>query len=157
MTFKPGKSGNPKGRPKGSADKRTRLRGLLEPHAPAIVEKCIQMALDGDSNAMRLCIERLIPRAKDEPLVMDAAKDISGKDALKFIGDELLVKVMSGELTAEEAKCVLDVLKGYRENILVEELQARLEFIEKTIKANGRSILNPNSKVLPCGREKIDF
>jgi hypothetical protein len=34
MGFKKGESGNPDGRPTGSKDKRTELRGLLRRHEP---------------------------------------------------------------------------------------------------------------------------
>lgn len=66
MTFKKGISGNIQGRPKGIVDKRIELRSLLVPHAEALVNKAVELALAGDSNALRLCIDRLIPKAKDE-------------------------------------------------------------------------------------------
>lgn len=61
MAFKKGKSGNPKGRPAGTGDKRRELRALLEPHASALIEKAVQMALGGDTTALRLCLDRIIP------------------------------------------------------------------------------------------------
>lgn len=61
MSFKKGQSGNPKGRPAGTKDKRRELRALLEPHAPALIEKAVQMALKGDTTALRLCLDRLLP------------------------------------------------------------------------------------------------
>lgn len=64
MTFKAGQSGNPKGRPKGSKDKRTELRELLEPHAPELIQKAVDMALGGDVSALKMCLDRLIPPIK---------------------------------------------------------------------------------------------
>ncbi|MES2728985.1 MAG: DUF5681 domain-containing protein [Pseudomonadota bacterium] len=61
MTFIAGRSGNPNGRPKGAGDKRTEMRSLLEPHAPALIEKAVQMALAGDVTALKLCLDRIIP------------------------------------------------------------------------------------------------
>src|SRR3990167_9567009 len=66
MTFKPGESGNPTGRPKGIIDKRSELRSLLETHAKEIIEKLIERAKIGDDVAMRLCVDRLIPRVKPD-------------------------------------------------------------------------------------------
>lgn len=37
------------------------LRELLEIHAPALVEKAAQMALAGDTTALKLCLDRIIP------------------------------------------------------------------------------------------------
>lgn len=64
MAFVKGKSGNPLGRPKGVQDKRTILRSYLEPHAEALINKAVSMALDGDTTALKLCLERLIPSMK---------------------------------------------------------------------------------------------
>jgi len=66
MKFEPGRSGNPSGRPRGSADRRSELRAMLEPHAPALLEKVIQMALEGDLVAMKLCLERCLPSLRPE-------------------------------------------------------------------------------------------
>jgi hypothetical protein len=67
--FQPGQSGNPQGRPAGSLNKHTQLIRLLEPHAEAIVQKTVDLALLGDPNALRLCLERLIPKATERPTV----------------------------------------------------------------------------------------
>ncbi|MCU7807824.1 MAG: hypothetical protein KZQ73_08165, partial [Candidatus Thiodiazotropha sp. (ex Semelilucina semeliformis)] len=68
MTFKKGKSGNPKGRPKGVADRRTLFRKHIESKAEDLIKKVVEMALDGDVRAMKLCLERITPpmRPKDE-------------------------------------------------------------------------------------------
>ena len=64
MTYEKGQSGNPSGRPPGIRDKRTALRALLEPHAPALIAKAVEMAKAGDATALRICLDRLIPPAK---------------------------------------------------------------------------------------------
>ena len=51
MKYTKGKSGNPKGRPRGIRDKRVELRSLLEPHAAELVQKAVELAKDGDSAA----------------------------------------------------------------------------------------------------------
>ena len=66
MAFEKGQSGNPAGRPPGLPDKRTRLRTLLDPHKESLVDKAVELALGGDTAALRLCIERLIPAAFSE-------------------------------------------------------------------------------------------
>ena len=66
--YKPGQSGNPAGRPRGIRDKRTELRGLLEPHAAKLVNKAVEMALEGDATAPRICIDRLVPALRPQDL-----------------------------------------------------------------------------------------
>ena len=65
MGWKPGQSGNPAGRKPGTS-KVAKLRVLLEPHADALVNKAVELALAGDPQALRLCLERLIPALKPE-------------------------------------------------------------------------------------------
>jgi hypothetical protein len=66
MKFEPGQSGNPAGRPKGSGDRRSGLRSLLDPHAPALIEKAVEMALSGDMAALKLCLDRCLPAYRQE-------------------------------------------------------------------------------------------
>jgi hypothetical protein len=58
--FKPGQSGNPSGRPHGSRNKATlALEALLDGEGEAITRKAIEKALEGDTAALRLCLERI--------------------------------------------------------------------------------------------------
>lgn len=68
MAFVKGRSGNPLGRPVGSTDKRTALRELLEPHAENLVNKVVELALQGDVTAIKICLDRLIPTVKSVEL-----------------------------------------------------------------------------------------
>ena len=61
MKFKPGQSGNPAGKPKGVKDRRTELRALLVPHAQELIDKVVALAKAGDTTALRILIDRLIP------------------------------------------------------------------------------------------------
>jgi Family of unknown function (DUF5681) len=69
MQFQKGQSGNPAGRPRGSRNRTTILmQALLADRAEAIGRKVIQLAEDGDMAAIRLCMDRLAPAPKDEPV-----------------------------------------------------------------------------------------
>ena len=61
MTFQPGQSGNPAGRPKGSVNRQlAMLREAVEQVLPLV----LQRALDGDTEAQKLILERGLPRFK---------------------------------------------------------------------------------------------
>lgn len=62
--FIKGQSGNPAGRPVGSKNKCTQFRELLEDDLPTLVSVLRDKALEGDMNAMRLLLERLVPRVQ---------------------------------------------------------------------------------------------
>jgi hypothetical protein len=53
---------NPKGRPKGSVSKYTLLaREMMTEKGPDVVDKVIEMALDGDVHCLKMCIDRILP------------------------------------------------------------------------------------------------
>jgi hypothetical protein len=82
--FKKGKSGNPSGRPSGSRNRvNLALEELLDGEANAIVRKAVEKAKEGDSIALRLCLERILPPRK-ERLINFALPPINAPaDALK--------------------------------------------------------------------------
>lgn len=59
--FKPGQSGNPSGRPKGSISLINRKRELMARHVPEIVQAINNLAVFGDvqtlTNCLRMAIE----------------------------------------------------------------------------------------------------
>jgi hypothetical protein len=98
-----GVSGNPAGRPRGSRNKATlALEALLEEGAEPLISKAMTMALAGDTAAMRLCLERILPARRDRLIHLDLppignAKEISG--ALSTI----LTAIGEGQITPGEA------------------------------------------------------
>src|SRR4030095_10313350 len=102
--FQKGESGNPAGRPPGIRDKRTAMRELLSPHAAELVGKAVEMALAGDSTALRICIDRLIPPAKatDEPVTLPS---LAG--SLAESGCIVLQALAEGSLSPGEAGTIM--------------------------------------------------
>lgn len=116
MSFKTGQSGNPNGRPKGIIDRRSKFRGLLETHAEAIIEKLVEGAKDGDPAALRLCVERLLPRVKPDTGIdfpLPEGRIDSGDNMLQ-IANDLTQAVASGAMTIEEADKFTTFLKCQR-------------------------------------------
>jgi len=90
--FTKGKSGNPTGRPKGVIDKRTALNGLLMPHAESLIKKVVELALLGDTQALRLCLDRLIPKLPNENINVNLEEDDKLVEATQKLLDELIKK-----------------------------------------------------------------
>lgn len=99
MPFKPGKSGNPSGKPKGARNKTTlAMQSLLDGEAEAITRKAVEMAKGGDTTAMRLVMERLIAPRKDRAVPFELPKLQTAADALKA-ATSIVEAVAAGDLT----------------------------------------------------------
>ena len=132
--FVKGQSGNPNGRPEGSRNKATILaQGLIDGQAEELIQKCVQMALDGDSTAMRLCIERLVPSRKDRPVNLDLPQMDCVEDTVNAMA-VISSGVGDGELTPSEGQVLSGMIENYRKAIETTELEGRIGELEKKAK-----------------------
>ena len=87
------------GRPKGSRNKATiAIESLLEGQAEALTQTAISKALDGDSIALRLCLDRIAPPMKDKPFVFPLPQMYDAMGASLAAGS-VLNAVSDGALT----------------------------------------------------------
>ena len=99
MPFEKGESGNPAGRPRGSRNRATLLmESLLADDAEAIGRKAIEMAKQGDMAAIRLCMDRLAPAPKGEPVAFELPPLEKPADSVAAAA-EIVAAVAAGELT----------------------------------------------------------
>ena len=131
QTFKPGQSGNPSGRPKGSRNKATlTMETLLDGEADAITRKAIEKALGGDPAALRLCMERIAPARRDRPIQFDFPKIETTSDAAKASA-ALVAAVARGDLTPSEASELGKLLESYVRTLEATDLEDRLARLER--------------------------
>jgi hypothetical protein len=129
---KPFSKGNP-GRPTGSRNKaRLALEALLEGEAEAITRKAIDMALDGDTTAMRLVMDRILPPQKDRPVSFALPKLEVAADAVKAAA-ALAEAVATGDLTPSEAGELSKLVDGFTRAVETHDVQQRLERIEAAL------------------------
>ena len=128
MTFQKGQSGNPKGRPRGISDKRVALRSLLDPHKEALVEKAVSLALEGDTQALKLCLERLIPPIKsvELPVHVEIEGETLADQARSVVG-----LAAQGEHSVREISSLMQAIAAMAKIIDVDELERRLTALEK--------------------------
>ncbi len=134
MKYKPGQSGNPHGKPKGTLNNKTRWLQLLESHADELVEKAIELAESGDTNILRFCLERIIPKAKDMPISLSLPEELDKTGALFKVGSNVLRDMASQKITPAEAKSLLDVLGAYRDTGLLDNLKEEISEIKAQVK-----------------------
>jgi hypothetical protein len=131
--FQKGVSGNRKGRPLGSRNQSIlAAEKLMENQAAAITQKCVDMAMDGDPTALKLCISRLIPIRRERSISL-ALRPLEGsKDALRAIGT-VLEAIGSGVITPGEGTAVARLLEVQREAFEIVELENRLNALEARV------------------------
>ena len=122
--------GNP-GKPTGSRHRATQAAlDLLDVDSNALTAKAIEMALGGDTVALRLCLERIIPPRKDCPIAFDMPAMNSAADAAQAAG-AVLDAVAIGDLTPIEGAHIMALIESYRKTLEVAELETRITVLEQ--------------------------
>ncbi len=120
------------GRPAGARNKATMAAlELMDGEAEALSRKAVDLALAGDTVALRLCLERVAPPRKDAPVSFALPAMTSATDAAIAAG-AILQAVSSGDLTPSEAAQVMGLVDSYRRTLEVTELEARVAALENT-------------------------
>lgn len=126
-TFTTGNSGRPKG-----ARNRTTIAvlELLDGQAEALTQRAVELALAGDTVALRLCMDRIAPPKKDAPVAFSLPTMNCAKDAAEAAG-AVLQAVSMGDLTPTEAAQIMGLVDSYRLTLEVTELEARVAVLEQ--------------------------
>jgi hypothetical protein len=111
--FRKGQSGNPAGRPRGSRNAATlAVEAMLDGEAERLTRKAIDLALAGDTVALKLCIDRIYPARRDRPVTFALPPITSARDAAD-IAAAVAEAVAAGQLTPSEAAEIGKVIEIY--------------------------------------------
>lgn len=133
--FRPGQSGNPAGRPKGSKNHATMMAlALMECDLDSIVKNVIDAAKAGDMSAVKLVIDKLVPASKSRPITIELPKveDIASAQAAQAI---VVDAVANGELLADEGQMLSALIENQRKAVETGTLEMRLKAIEDSLGA----------------------
>ena len=125
--WKPGQSGNPKGRPAGSGEV-AKLRAAIADRVPELLSKLMAQALEGDTAAARLLLERAIAplKAAEQPQALTLPDG-----TLTDQGRAVLASVAAGELAPGQGAALLGAIGTLARVAEVDELAARITFLEQ--------------------------
>ena len=119
------------GRPKGSRNKATiAIESLLQGQAEALTQTAIKKALEGDSMALRLCMERIAPAPKDKSVSFSLPAMNDAMDASKA-ASSVISAVSEGELTPIEGTRVMGLIDSYRRTLELTEIEERIQALEE--------------------------
>lgn len=129
--FRPGQSGNPAGKPKGTRNRASALaEELLDGEAETMVRKAVELAKNGNITALRLCLDRILPPRHDRPVRFAMPVLNSAEDAAEAVG-AIATAVAHGELTPSEAAELSRVIEAYVKALETSEIERRLKILEE--------------------------
>lgn len=128
--FAKGISGNLSGRPPGSRNRASILmESLLEGEAEQLLRKAIELAKPGDTRALSLCLDRLMPLQKDRRVQFDLAPICSLHDIP--LGMMSIEEALSqGILTPPEGEIWSRILTAHANALSTADLLLRVEKLE---------------------------
>lgn len=128
--WKPGQSGNPAGRPPGSGEV-GKLRANIAEHVPAILDRLVAAAREGDVQAARLLLERCLPALK--PTELPQTIELPDGGSLTETGRAVLGAVGDGVLPAGEGAKLMGAIAALGRVAELDELAARIEVLEASL------------------------
>jgi hypothetical protein len=132
--WKPGQSGNPKGKTPGSGELQ-RLRASIAADVPDILAGLVLAAKGGDVQAARLILERVLPPVK--AIEQTQELDFPEGGTLTAQGRAVLSAVAVGELAPGQGAQLLAAIGSLARVTEIDELTARITTLEE--KQNGNS------------------
>lgn len=118
------------GRKHGARNKTTlAVEALLEGEHEQLTRAAISKALEGDTTALRLCLDRIAPARKDSPVAFELPPIKTAEDAVTASA-ALLGAVAAGEVTPDEAGRVMALLTAHKALVEAGDLEARIAALE---------------------------
>lgn len=124
--WKAGESGNPAGRKPGTGEV-ARIRAAIAAQVPALLEKLMTQALEGDTSAARLLLERAIAplKAAEQPQALTLPDG-----SLTAQGHAVLSAVAAGELAPGQGAALLGAIGTLARVVEVDDLARRIGVLE---------------------------
>ena len=127
---RPFRAGNP-GRPKGARRAATlAAEALLDGEAEALTRKAIDVALGGDTTALRLCIDRIIPPRRERLIEFALPPLKKAEDAATAMA-AIMAAVAGGELSLGEAESVGKLVELFVRSLEAGEFERRIRALEE--------------------------
>ena len=131
--FVKGQSGNPAGRMPGSRNRATVIaEQLLDCEVRSLTRKALEMALAGDTAALRLCLDRVIGPRRERPLNFTLPPIESAAD-LHTAMAAITGAVGRGELTTGEAWELSQTVDTFIRAIDAADFEHRLQRLETAL------------------------
>lgn len=127
--WQPGQSGNPKGRPVGSRNKKNVIADEFAKDGSAVARVVMDAALAGDMQAANMVLQRLSPplRARAEKVTFELTPDAP----LTTQAQQIMTAVAEGSIDPETGQLLINCITAFAGLKQVDELEARLQALEE--------------------------
>lgn len=130
--FKPNESGNPRGRPPGSRNKRTQLLDKImqaDDNARHIIETLVSKAQGGDTAAAEILLKRYQPppRSSLQPVQFDLDSSASPLQQCQ----QILAAVAAGDLAPDVGQSLISAVTALARIAELAELEQRIADLEE--------------------------
>jgi Family of unknown function (DUF5681) len=131
-SWRPGTSGNPRGRRPGSRNRLSALgESVLAREGTALLEKAVEMAKAGDVACLRLLIERIAPIPKASRFVALDLPPLKTVDDLVKASAVIVAEVAAGRLAMEDVGPLVALIEATVEAIRTNDHDQRLTALER--------------------------
>ena len=103
---------------------------LLEGESEALTRTAIDLALAGDTAALKMCLDRIAPPRKDAPVTI-ALPVLTGPETALAGVARAIEAAAAGEITPSEAGALVALLESYRRAYETHEIEKRLAALEE--------------------------
>ena len=123
--FKPGVSGNPKGRTAGKTPG-AKLRKAIEEKADDILQAVINAAIDGDMQACKMLLDRVTPTLKPQAMAIS----LPVKSTLAEQGGAIIKATMAGQIPPDIGSQLITALASQSKIVEIDDVLKRLDALE---------------------------
>lgn len=127
--FRPGTSGNPRGRPPGRPDVRTQLSRAMLADAAEVVATVLEQAKEGDLQAASPVMARVLPSLKAQAERVEFDFDASAPVPEQI--EQVLAAVAGGRLAPDVGQSIIASLGALSDARAVADLEQRIAELEE--------------------------
>lgn len=134
--FEKGRSGNPRGRPRGIVDRRARFRLMLEEEGEALLRTAIECAKAGDAGLLGKLLDRLLPALKAETSAV-AIPGCHASQTAETNAGAVLGALVAGRITLEDAQGMMALIRSRAE---IDQQGALLDAIARLLRRSNAEL-----------------
>jgi hypothetical protein len=106
------------------------MEALFEGESEKLIRKAIGLALEGDTTALRLCLDRLVPVRKDRSINLDLPP-VNNAQQVSEAMTRIVAAIGDGLITPNEGASMANILSVQNSVVSMSELERRVELLEQ--------------------------